>query len=164
VVYEDEKGETHVAGVISMRDIFKSQFAKEMLELAMPKKKLRVGVLAAKDERFRALCNVFETQDRAKVDRLKLGDLEAHAKRADFLFVDIDGFTPREWATGLQELNAIKTRVRVFVLFSPALHDPRVLTRLTSLAKTDRFAPFAKPVNVLEILGLLNRWRARTVS
>src|ERR1700722_9055348 len=52
VVYEDEKGETHVAGVISMRDIFKGQFSKEMLELNLPKKRLRIGVLAAKDDRF----------------------------------------------------------------------------------------------------------------
>jgi CBS domain-containing protein len=161
VVYEDEKGETHVAGVISMRDIFKGQFAKEMLELNLPKKKLRVGVLAAKDERFRALCNVFETQDRAKVDRLSLKSLEAQVKRQDFVFVDIDGFAPRDWASCLQELNRIKSRMRAFVLFSPAAHDPRNLERLTALARTDRFAPFAKPVNVLELLGQLNRWRAR---
>jgi CBS domain-containing protein len=161
VIYEDEKGDTHVAGVISMRDIFKGQFAKEMLELNLPKKKLRVGVLAAKDDRFRALCNVFETQDRAKVDRLMMKNLEAQVKRPDFVFVDIDGFAPRDWASCLQELNRIKTRVRAFVLFSPAAHDPRNLERLNALARTDRFAPFAKPVNVLEMLGQLNRWRAR---
>lgn len=160
-VYEDEKGETHVAGVISMRDIFRLQFTKEMLELNLPRKMLRIGVLAAKDERFRALCNVFETQDRAKVDRLVMKNLDVQVKRQDFIFVDIDGFAPRDWASCLQDLNRMKARVRAFVLFSPAAHDPRNLERLTALARTDRFAPFAKPVNVLEILGQLNRWRSR---
>src|SRR3954470_21579617 len=55
VVYEDEKGETHVAGMISMRDIFRGLFAKEMLDLNLPRKKLKIGVLAAKDDRYRAL-------------------------------------------------------------------------------------------------------------
>jgi CBS domain-containing protein len=162
VVYEDEKGETHVAGVISMRDIFRGMFAKEMLELELPKKKLKVGVLACKDDRFRALCNVFETQERATVSRLVTQDIEDQVRRTDFVFVDIDGFAPKEWAVALQALNKLPGKLRAFVLFSPAMHDPKTIDRLKSLSRTDRFAPFAKPVNVLEMLGQLNRWRART--
>jgi len=45
--------------MISMRDIFSRNVCQGMLEIKLPKKKLKVGVLAGKDERFRrgsAMC------------------------------------------------------------------------------------------------------------
>jgi CBS domain-containing protein len=159
VVYEDEEGETHVAGVISMRDVFRYLVEKDKAELKLPRRKLRVGLLAGKDERFEAFRNVFETKNRGTVERLTSEGLADRARRVEFIVVDLDGLPPKDWALALKAVE--ETKSRAFVLFSPAEHSPDTVKTLQKLAKTERYAPFAKPVNVLELLAQLNRWRGR---
>jgi CBS domain-containing protein len=154
VVYEDDDKKQHLAGMISMRDIF-----SEMVEKFGKAYTSALGVkiaVASRDEVSRkVLTTLFSQGDQAWVEEVPInsGLLKQLFKlKVQALVLDLDFVAAGEWAALLHEINHESVAPATVVLFTPGFHDPKNVEILHKLGKSGRITAFAKPINVLEVL------------
>jgi CBS domain-containing protein len=152
VVYEDSERKQHIAGMISMRDLF-----SEMLTVKKPDDLPAVKIaLSSRDEVSRKILKtIFSQGGKAWIEEIAFGPeiLKAVADRKPTtLVLDLDFVAPAEWASLLQALNRDTQGPQVIVLFTPGFHEPKNVAVLTQLEKGGRITAFVKPINVLEVL------------
>jgi hypothetical protein len=165
IVYESEGGRTHVAGVISMRDLFRGLVdAQKKQALLNQYQHKRVLVLA--HSRFER-----ELQKKlleGHVDLICINDdFEAKAPDAaeifqqvlvsDLFVMDLDHFSGDFWVTILKKVLAEKARPPVFVVFDPVHQDPRSVQALKQLSQGSVLNLFPKPINLLEYLKQMEK-------
>jgi CBS-domain-containing membrane protein len=161
VVYEDENRMQHIAGVISMRDLFVEWYTNLAPVSRIPDAvdSGRKVVVASRDELSRkVLKTIFEQNGHADVVELAVSTgmiPEALKLHPAVLVLDLDFVAPAHWAKLLQQISHEQKGPRTLVLFTPGFHDPKnvaVLTKLGKLGSETRITAFAKPINVLEVL------------
>jgi hypothetical protein len=154
VIYEDSVGKQHIAGMISMRDLF-----SEMLEKKEGVFDETNGVkiaICSRDEVSRGILKtLFAQGGKAWIEEIPFGPktLGEIAKiKPTAVVLDLDFVAPAEWASLLQSLNRGDRGPQVIVLFTPGFHEPKNVAILSKLEKGGRITAFAKPINVLEVL------------
>ncbi len=164
IVYRLE-GAIRVAGVVSMRDLFKGLVA-ERRERKVRDQFLgkRVVVLAhepsGRDLQKRLLKDhvdliVIERD----FDQNPPGVLEvvSEVMASDLLVLDLDQFQVEYWVSILKAVLAQKHRPHVFVVYDPVLQESKSIVALKKLSQGSVVQVFPKPVNLLEYLRLMER-------
>lgn len=172
VVYTDKDAQIRVAGVISMRDLFRKaiqeQTEKHSEEASSGKemgtslrRELFIGIISKTDDSGELLKWVFSQGGKANLKNFPMAQwAEAKGRKpyVDILVLDIDRHDPNLWAKCLRTLNSAEQPRFVIVVFNPALHEKKNIQIIRKLAENGRFAAFAKPINVLEILNQVRVW------
>jgi CBS domain-containing protein len=165
IVYDSEDGRSHVAGVISMRDLFKGYVAerkqKAILEQFTSK---RVLVLAHKrherelqSKLLESHVNlVFHDQD-FETSGLNADLVVPDVLSSDLFVMDLDHFSPDSWVKVLKKTLSEKKRPPVFVVYDPVLQDPRSVLALKQLSQGSVIHVFPKPINLLEYLRQMEK-------
>ena len=173
IVYDSEDGRSHVAGVVSMRDLFKGMVAerkqKKLLEQFNAK---RVLVLAReRSER--------ELQQKLLADHVNLvfhvpaeetagGVPDAGASldparvipdvlSSELFVMDLDHLPSEAWVGILKSVLSEKKRPPVFIVYDPVMQDPRSVLALKQLSQGSVIHVFPKPINLLEYLRQMEK-------
>jgi len=164
IVYETG-GVSHVAGVVSMRDLFKSfvveRKQKKVLEQHQGKRVLVLAHSASERELQKKLLKdhvdlILMDQDferespdsRALIPQILASDL---------FVLDLDHFKCEFWVGILKSLLAEKTRPPVFLVYDPVHQETKNITALRQLSQGSVIQLFPKPINLLEYLRLMER-------
>jgi CBS domain-containing protein len=166
IVYDSaQDGLRHVAGVVSMRDLFQSLIAERKERQVLNRfQGKRVYVLAhsqAERELQRKLLEdhvdlVVNNQEFSArmIDRKSL---ISSALSADVVVMDLDHFSPDFWVEVLRRVLAEKNRPDVFLVYDPVLQDPKNVASLKQLSQGAVLHVFPKPINLLEYLRQLEK-------
>lgn len=159
IVYEEAEGERVVAGVVSMRDLFRAMVLERKQERTIRRFRDQRTLLLAHSERER------ETQRRLLSDHLDLqmvpgdfsGDpdpqsLVSPILAGDLFLFDLDHFPSAFWSVLLKKVLEAKPHPEVIVLYDPYSQDPRSVQVLQQLSKGSVLHVFPKPLNLLEYL------------
>jgi CBS domain-containing protein len=166
IVYDStEDGLRHVAGVVSMRDLFQGLVAekkeKQVLNQFQGK---RVFVLAhsrAERELQRKLLEdhvdltVSEQDFSAKMIDRK--GLVSSALASDAVILDLDHFASDFWVEILRRILSEKKRPAIFLVYDPVMQDPKNVSSLKQLSQGAVLHVFPKPINLLEYLRQLEK-------
>jgi CBS domain-containing protein len=163
VVYMDENEQSHIVGVVSMRDLFQSYYesgVKSSLERSsgfQPK----IGLACLNELSVGMLRTILSQGGKANIIELNPDDLLDNFKnflvseRVDLLVVDLDFVAPARWARFLQALNHEPSAPTCVLLFTPDLHEAKNTVILNKLSEAGKITAFAKPINVLVFLQKL---------
>lgn len=158
VTYKDEHGKTRIAGVLSMRDLFRALVLEKSQKTSdVPPEVLSVGVATEDGGLFRFLSRSLQSVLHADVERLgfrgklpqgtALKDLE----RLQLLVIDLDDYEPKAWADFLRL--ALRTQIAgIHLLYDPAVRSRGELDLLGKLENAARISIFSKPLNVFSII------------
>jgi CBS domain-containing protein len=135
VIYEDSGGKQHIAGMISMRDLF-----SEMLEEKSAEPKSVKIAISSRDETSRGILKtLFSQGGKAWVEEIAFGPgiLKEIAKlKPTAAVLDLDFVAPGEWASLLQSLNREEHGPQVIALFTPGFHEAKNVAVLSQLEKS----------------------------
>jgi predicted transcriptional regulator len=148
-----------VAGVISMRDLFKLYVKNEgslktafgRLKQATPRPKAELPQLSvfSKDPNFttfiQAILRDFAVGTPKFVDLLQESDLDC-----DLLIVDLDQMDTKFWSQLLRKENHNSQIQLVMIVFDPELQPSGITRALERIGQSDKFAIFKKPIDVLQ--------------
>ena len=155
VVYEGEDKCQHLAGMLSMRDLFQqaveASTQSHLDQLVV--KDLEIGLVCNDAHAKAGLLSVLKQGGKAVLHELVMN---GPLPRMDFLVVDIDYHSAAEWSAYLRKLNADPTCPPLMILFSPGLHDAKNVKVLHQLDDAKKVSIFAKPIS---IFGLLQHLR-----
>lgn len=172
VVYEDDQQKQHLAGVISMRDLFKEQVQEKLKdqskdqsgELSRSREEVRIAIVTRDPMSRGVLKTIFSQGDKAHVDELNL-DSDVHEaqalknvlyelkkKKPDVFVLDLDFIGPAQWAKLLQLLNHEDQAPQNIILFTPGFHEAKNVEILHRLERGGKITAFAKPINIMEVL------------
>jgi CBS domain-containing protein len=164
IVYETG-GASHVAGVISMRDLFKSfvveRKQKKVLEQHQGKRVLVLAHSSFERELQKKLLKdhvdlVLVEQDFEK-ETPDPRDLISRILASDLLVLDLDHFKSDFWVSILKGLLAEKERPPIFLVYDPVLQEAKNIVALKQLSQGSVIQLFPKPINLLEYLRLMER-------
>jgi hypothetical protein len=166
IVYESAQGGLrHVAGVVSMRDLFQGLVAerKEVQVLNQFRGK-RVFVLAhSQNERELQRKLLEDHVDLVVTDQdfsAKMIDRQAllsSALASEVLVLDLDHFAPDFWVEILRRVLGEKKRPAVFLVYDPVMQNPKNVASLKQLSQGAVLHVFPKPINLLEYLRQLEK-------
>ena len=167
VTYDNEDGVQGVAGVISIKDLFRrfSELMKEHPIAAEDTGFSKVIAVAALDEKRRkGLRALLGQGGRMPVIELgegapeKVGELEDR-RTVGIVALDLDGYAPEQWLPCLKSARARPAGPPFLLIYSQGAHDPRNVALVKDLAKAnDRFGAIARPVPPLEALHHVRVW------
>jgi CBS domain-containing protein len=162
VVFNDEDGQNHIVGVISMRDLFDNYYemgVKTSLERDHARKP-QILLACKNPQSIGMLRTILSQGGRADITEL---DLDAVLKdsslilkngKKDLLILDLDYAPVAKWVELLRELNRNPEYPACVILFTPDLHEAKNTNILKKLHESHRMTAYAKPIN---ILGLLDK-------
>jgi CBS domain-containing protein len=165
IVYDSEDGRLHVAGVISMRDLFKGFVAERKQKAILDQFTSRRVLVLARKRPERELQSklldshvnlVFHEQDfeNAGLDpSLVVPDVLS----SDLFVMDLDHFSADSWVKVLKGILAEKERPPVFIVYDPVMQDPRSVLALKQLSQGSVIHVFPKPINLLEYLRQMEK-------
>ncbi len=164
IVYESD-GFRQVAGVISMRDLFKRLVAERKQKTVLERYQGKRVVVLAHSKRERDLQkNLLETHvDFQLIDQdfdSTPIDLEAAIPTilaGDLFLLDLDHFSSETWVKVLKKLLSLKKRPPMFVVYDPVLQDPKNIAALKQLSQGSVLQVFPKPINLLEYLRQIEK-------
>ncbi|MBU6153257.1 MAG: CBS domain-containing protein [Bdellovibrionales bacterium] len=165
IVYDSEDGRQHVAGVISMRDLFKGFVAERKQKAILDQfSSRRVLVLArerSEKELQRKLLEshvnlVFHEQD-FEVSGLDPSLVVPDVLSSDLFVIDLDHFPADGWVKVLKMVLGEKKRPPVFVVYDPLMQDSRNVLALKQLSQGSVIHVFPKPINLLEYLRQMEK-------
>jgi len=164
VIYEDTDRKQHLAGVISMRDLFEDLVRGETKPAEKAYEEARIAIMSRDSTSREVLKTLFSQGGEAHIDELVLDPAleeseglksvlqELRKKKAGVFVLDLDFIGPAQWAKLLQLLNHEDHAPQNIILFTPGFHDPKNVAILTQLEKGGKITAFAKPINILEVL------------
>lgn len=161
VVYVNEHGQSHLVGVIGMRDLFKSYYeagGRSILERDNLKPP-RIALVCKDPVSAGMLKTILSQNGKAKIVNVEIEALDdlvefLRKRKPGLLVVDLDHVAPVRWAKLIQGLRKIVGAPTCVVLFTPGLHDPKNISVFNKLSETGNISAFSKPIDVL---GLLQR-------
>lgn len=162
VTYSDDKGKRRIAGVLSMRDLFRAHVAG--LKRESKKKgatRLLTGVATEDGGLFRYIDRSLRSILDAEVERLgfrkklpegaALRDLE----RLGLFVFDLDDYEPKAWADFMRLV--LRTKIpQVYLVFDPSVRSQKELDVLSKLENASRIVAFSKPLNVFAMMDRLD--------
>jgi hypothetical protein len=164
IVYETEIGHSHVAGVVSMRDAFRSLIAekreKAVTAQYMNKRTIMLGHGAREREVQKKLLEqyldlqVISEDFSQSVDPVKL---IPSILTGDLFILDLDHFAASFWPLLLKRILDEKVHPHVFVVYDPVLQEAKSVQALKQLSKGSVIHVFPKPVNLLEYLRQIEK-------
>lgn len=154
-----------LAGIISMRDIFKSlvkeskgsaswfnQSSSAPGGSAGPLKK--VGIFS-RDQNFYAFLNkMFIDFALGKVSPIEFS--KPASLLADVLIIDLDGLEPSIWTQYLKKLNQDTQVKAAVVVFDPLRQSSEVGGLLEKMGQSGKFTIFRKPIDILSFFERVN--------
>lgn len=150
VVAPGKDGKPRLAGIVTMRDLFRRSIEGEGREESATGE---LGVLT-RDEAFLSLLKAgLDGAPELLIRRLDPKSM-AGVYRLQSLLIDIDRQKPQEWAAILRSVNRTQGPP-VTLLYNPLLHTDPEIAALRKLAGSARFAIFTKPVDVTALFGRL---------
>ena len=175
IVYDATDGGRVVAGVVSMRDLFRGMIQDRKVEKTVQQFKGRRTLLLAHSERER------ETQRRLLSDHLDLqvipGDFEKLPNptgelgalipailAGDLFIFDLDRFPSAFWPVLLKKLLDEKHRPEILIIYDPFLQEPKSVQVLRQLSKGSVLHVFPKPLNLLEYLRRIEKCLSESVK
>jgi CBS domain-containing protein len=164
IVYDGEDGGRVVAGVISMRDVFRGMIQNRKVEKTVQQFKGKRTLLLAYSDRER------ETQRRLLSDHLDLQILKEDFEQSpdlkkilsvfltgDLLIFDLDRIPPAFWSRILKGVLDEPTHPELIVIYDPFLQDPKSVQVLRQLSRGSVLHVFPKPLNLLEYLRRIEK-------
>lgn len=168
IVYDDADGGRVVAGVVSMRDLFRGMIEERKVEKTVQQFKGKRTLLLAHSERER------ETQRRLLSDHLDLqlipdpvddlGALVPAILAGDLFIFDLDRFPAGFWPVLLKKVLDEKHRPEILIIYDPFLQEPKSVQALKQLAKGSVLHVFPKPLNLLEYLRRIEKCLSESVK
>ena len=168
VIYDNELGETKIAGVISIKDLFRrlsELWATDAPPPISESADFSVALACRDKDRREELRRVFSQGSLVRVQDFALPDLAGlqDRRRASLAVVDLDGQPPEAWLKTLRALAGQPAGPFALPIYTPSLHDARNLSVLKELAKEGRIVGHARPVCVLDALHQVRIWRGSRV-
>jgi CBS domain-containing protein len=167
IVYDSTDGSRVVAGVVSMRDLFRGMIQDRKIEKTVQQFKGKRTLLLAHSDRER------ETQRRLLSDHLDLqvmlGDFDLNTLipailSGDLFIFDLDRFPPNFWPVLLKKLLDEKHRPEILIIYDPFLQEPKSVQVLRQLSKGSVLHVFPKPLNLLEYLRRIEKCLSESVK
>ena len=165
IVYNDEDGEEHLAGMISMRDAFRAlvdensvllkklgaHTAKNVLVLAKtPQDQLLQKNILSNHVRFQLMQGDFEQE-------LKIEPLIEPILAADIFIFDLDHFSVNFWPILLKTILDQTDHPGVFLVFNPTLHEKKNIDAIMAIAAGKAVHAFPKPIALLHYLTQIEK-------
>lgn len=160
VTYKDSKGKTRIAGVLSMRDLFRAQSLGRQSKKKGQAKPIQIGMATEDGGLFRYLDRSLKSILDTEVERLgfrkKLPEGQAlrDLERLGLLVFDLDDYEPKAWADFMRLV--LRTKIpKVFLVFDPSIRSQQELEILEKLENSSRIVAFSKPLNVFSMMDRL---------
>lgn len=161
VTYADDQGKKRIAGVLSMRDLFRTHVYQDRKakskEQSAP---INVGMATEDGGLFRYVDRSLRAILDVQVERLgfrkKLphGEALRDLERLGLFLFDLDDYEPKAWADFMRLV--LRTKVpQIYLLFDPTVRSKQELEVLTKLDSSSRIFAFSKPLNVFGIIDRL---------
>lgn len=162
VVYQDKTGICHIAGVVSMRDLFRllymqnpAVFDSAKLKSQAVKSSVPVLVLS-QDEAFlkllQRLFSSFKKENNLKIFSkpeellVKNNQISDHNK---MMIVDLDNIFSKKWLAVIKNIKQTLKPSLVIIIFNGQMHSRASLEPIYQMAKEERFVVYSKPMNIL---------------
>jgi CBS domain-containing protein len=154
ITFQDPQGQTYLAGVISMRDLF-YQFVNDSTQ-GLDSISLKKPIVTP---------SVWIGNTEARSLALQKSLLEPHYKLVTELepapvqvaILDLDSLTPAQWSHHIKLVRDAQPKAKVLVLYQPNLHSGTELMTLDQLSQGGAIERVLKPIHVLEYLKLLQK-------
>jgi CBS domain-containing protein len=171
VVYLDHKKVEHVAGVISMRDLFKHFVEESKDPIEAKNKKTRskhrnfnIGVITKDEITFEFIEAILKQNEKTAASKVDFKALEDYLEEIrdlppmDMLVLDLDWVPSNKWGRYVKALIGKTAAPYLAVVYEPTLHETENLNYLKQFEKSPRFAAFVKPIQVVDLLQQLKQW------
>lgn len=170
IVYEAD-GLRHVAGVISMRDLFKAFFTerreKSLLEEHRGKRVVVLAHSSVERELQRKLLkdhvDLILVEEDFVHNPPPVKDLVAKVLASELFVFDLDHFKSDYWVSILRSLFAEQHKPPVFLVYDPVHQDAKNIAVFRQLSKGAVIQLFPKPINLMEYLRLMERALRSTI-
>ena len=156
VVYVGSDSHEHLAGMLSMRDLFQQAVEDSTKAHAQQLivKDLEIGLICNDEHAKGGLLSVLRQGGKAAVREL---EMTGPLPRVDILVVDIDYHPAMEWSSFLRKLNLDPACPPLMILFSPGLHEAKNVKVLHQIDDSKKISIFAKPVSIFGLLQHLRK-------
>jgi len=171
IVYDSEDGRQHVAGVISMRDLFKGMVAERKQQKLLEQFTSKRVLVLARERSER------ELQQKLLEDHVNLVFHDPMAGAAtdgagypldaakvvpdvlssDLFVMDLDHLPAEAWVKILKKVLGEKKRPPVFIVYDPVMQDAKSVLALKQLSSGAVVHVFPKPINLLEYLRQMEK-------
>ena len=162
VIYKDDDGESRLAGVISMRDSFKSLVieSKSILD-RLGEIDLKPSVtLLSKNAQGRKLQTSI-LANRANIRFLPESstseEVLADVTHSQAFIFDIDFYAPAEWTSILKGILVKQSHPDIYLVFDPKLHDIKSIEVLHTMQTGGVLMAFHKPINLIQYLSKIEK-------
>lgn len=156
VVYEDDDGATRLAGMISMRDSFKSlvEANKTILEkFSHLDIKKSVTVLAKTPQSRKLQSSILANRANIRFlpETSDQDEITKEAQLSEAFIFDIDQYSPAEWTSILKKVLE-KGHPDVYLVLDQMLHDQKSIAALKTMQSGGILTVFHKPINIIQYL------------
>ncbi len=165
-VSEGGQGRQILAGVVSMRDLFKV-FVKDQAGSSswLSRSSHREGMqpspprgavsIFSKDPNFslflKKMFNDFALGNASLIDFSKMATLSA-----EILILDLDGLEVAIWSQYLKKLNQDEAVKSVVIVFDPSRQSPGIGGVLEKIGQSEKFSIFRKPIDIFSFFDRMN--------
>ena len=156
VVFDDDDGVTRLAGMISMRDAFKSlvEANKTILEkYSQLDIRKSVTVLARNPQSRKLQSSILANRANIRFlpETSDKDEIAKEARSSEAFIFDIDQYSPQEWTSILKSVLE-KGHSDVYLLLDQLLHDQKSVTALKTMQTGGVLTVFYKPINIIQYL------------
>lgn len=158
ITYIAEDGETHLAGVVSIRDLFlqllseKKSTASNEVEQELRQQKVVALAKDPHDQKLqeKLLGNYHEVEAMSEPNFTQI-------QNSNLFVFDLDHYSVQVWAKTLKEVLDTPHHPRIILVYSPAHQDQNSLKTIQTLAQGKVVYTFLKPIRVLDYLDVVRR-------
>lgn len=162
VTYSDEMGEEHLAGMISMRELFRA-LSKEHRDLqnrmtAAPNdKKIVVMAKSQKDQQTQskvlARHKNIEIMDLDFEKSIEIPKVLGKLSGSQVFIMDIDEISVQTWPILLRSILDLKEHPEIFLIYNPVIHEKKNIDAIKSISAGKLVHAFSKPLSLLQYLS-----------
>ncbi|HRK02474.1 MAG TPA: CBS domain-containing protein [Oligoflexia bacterium] len=174
VVFTDDRGVQHLAGVLSMRDLFRrfvrghtptQELARGIESKSTANKKTtRIAVISNDRSAQAAIDGIVHQSKRYALQSIDLDALLSAVDGGrefpalDILIFDIDFAQTERWGFLLKSILKIEDGPKVLLIFDPLLHSNAEISAIKTLTAFENFRAMPKPLNLLDFFKRLRIW------
>jgi len=166
IVYHDDDGEEHLAGMISMRDAFRALVDENNILLK------KLGAFTSSKNVLVLAKNPLDQQLQKKVlsghvdfklleedfdQELKIEKLLEPVLASDVFIFDLDHLSVSFWPIFLKKILDSADHPDVFLVFNPVLHEKKNIDAIMTIAAGKAVHAFPKPVSLLQYLTQIEK-------
>jgi CBS domain-containing protein len=156
-----KNNDEHVAGIISMRDLFK-EFIYGNSSKLIPYGDIteEVALISASDDSKRIFRSIFSKLTQSKLTLIDSQSikLEEKLKKNQHLFFDLDRESGDRWSQLLKTLLHLKNRPKkITLLYNPLAFDQKTLRTIEKVSDSAQISLIEKPLDVGLLLASLKK-------